>query len=410
MSRRARLAASLLCALVPLVGSACGSASDGTATVDYDRELARLRSLGYLGGVVAGPPGERVVLHDPALAQPGLNLYNAGDAAEAFLMDMNGEVRHRWSLPYEAAFRERSVAVPPPTPGAPTQSFWRRVHLYPNGDLLAIFEGRGGLIKIDRESRLLWAVTNGAHHEVAVAGNGEIYVLTRTARLIPELDSDEPIFEDFITVLDPDGRELRRTSVLDALRHSEFADLLGRAPMRGDVMHTNTLKLLGDDAAPASPVFRPGNVLTSFRKLDAIAVLDLEVNRIVWALGGLTKGQHDPTLLADGHVLIFDNQRSEDSGSRVIEVNPATEAIHWQYPEHAPGIYSECCGTAQRLANGNTLITYSGPGVALEVTREGQVVWKFESPHRAGADQRLIAQLMEVRRVPRAYVRDWLDE
>ncbi|MGD8817299.1 MAG: arylsulfotransferase family protein, partial [Acidobacteriota bacterium] len=268
---------------------------------------------------------------------------------------------------------------------------------------------------------LLWAVANRAHHDMSVADNGNIYVLTRVAHLDPEINPDQPILEDFITVLDDDGNELRRLSILDALRGSDFAGLLRRSPMRGDIMHTNTLQLLGADAEADAPAFRPGNILTSFRKLDAVAVIDPRVNRVVWALRSITKGQHDPTLLDDGNVLIFDNQRAADPGSRVVEVDPASREILWRYPteDMDGGMYSRCCGTAQRLPNGNTLITYTGPGRAVETTAAGRIVWEFENPHSIGVDDDtmnelmeeddLIAQLMEVRRLRPDFGAEWLD-
>jgi hypothetical protein len=37
-------------------------------------------------------------------------------------------------------------------------------------------------------------------------------------------------------------------------------------------------------------------------------------------------------------------------------------------------------GGAQRLPNGNTLITESDKGRAFEVTREGEIVWDFYNP------------------------------
>jgi hypothetical protein len=389
----------------------CGGSQEEDLTDEQAREIDRLKSLGYLGGVAAGPPGRGVVVHEPDLAYQGLNLYNAGHAPEATLIGMDGEVLHQWRLPYEEAF-------PDPGPDAmpPNSAHWRRVYPYPNGDLLAIFEGRA-LIKIDVDSNLLWAVENGAHHEVTVAGNGEIWVLTRTAHMVPEVNADHPILEDFITVLDSDGNERRSTSVLDAVRLSDFPRLLRSSPMRGDILHTNTLRLL-EGTDPDLPVFRAGHVLTSFRKIDASAVIDVETNRVVWALPGMTRGQHDPRLLANGNLLIFDNQRAPDPGSRVIEVDPQTREIVWQYPREGIGPYSKCCGTAQRLANGNTLITYTGPGRAIEVTPEGEIVWEFENPHRFGADDETmaelmeeddpIAQLMELRRLPPDFGRGWL--
>jgi hypothetical protein len=84
------------------------------------------------------------------------------------------------------------------------------------------------------------------------------------------------------------------------------------------------------------------------------------------------------------------------------------------------GPYSRCCGTAQRLPNGNTLITYTGPGRAVEVTPSGRTVWKFENPHSIGVDDDtmnelmedddLIAQLMEVYRLPPDFGAAWLDD
>jgi hypothetical protein len=57
-------------------------------------------------------------------------------------------------------------------------------------------------------------------------------------------------------------------------------------------------------------------------------------------------------------------------------------------------------GSVARLPNGNTLITVSESGRALEVTREGEVVWEFFSPHRAGSKNELVATVWEVMRLP----------
>ena len=381
--------------------------TDDVGLSDAQRtEIERLRSLGYVRGVATGPAGDGVVTNKPDLAQSGLNLYHAGHAPEAFLMDMEGSVLHRWRLPYEEAFmgiergQGRLMAS-----GVAMNVFWRRVHLYPTGDLVAIFEGLG-LVKLDRSSKVLWAVHNGAYRELAIAESGDIYVLTRRAHIVPAVNTSEPILEDFITVLSPDGEELWGVSVLEAIRSSEFRDLLDGSPLRGDIMYTNTLKLLKGLDRPR--VFQDGTVLTSFRKQNAMAVIDMTLGRVVWALQGMTEGQHDPTLLESGNLIVFDNRGRAEGASRVIELDPGTGEIVWSYPADGGGLFTECCGTSQRLPNGNTLITYSEPGQAVEVTRDGTIVWEFHSPHRAGVDDTLIAQLMEVRRVPEDFADDWL--
>ena len=65
-------------------------------------------------------------------------------------------------------------------------------------------------------------------------------------------------------------------------------------------------------------------------------------------------------------------------------------------------------GTAQRLANGNTLITESNAGRAFEVTRDGKIVWDFYNPQRAGEGDRYIATIFELLRLPPDFPLDWI--
>ena len=71
-------------------------------------------------------------------------------------------------------------------------------------------------------------------------------------------------------------------------------------------------------------------------------------------------------------------------------------------------LFSKTCGTAQPLANGNILIAESDRGRAIEVTTDGDIVWEFYNPHRAGERNELIATLFEMRRVGRGFFK-WMD-
>ena len=107
-------------------------------------------------------------------------------------------------------------------------------------------------------------------------------------------------------------------------------------------------------------------------------------------LRGSWLAQHDPDLLEDGTILLFDNRGHYGSGgqSRIIEIDPETAAITWAYAgtEEQP-FDSEVRGAQERLANGNTLITESVAGRIFEVTRDGDVVWDFINPVRAPEDK-----------------------
>jgi hypothetical protein len=85
-------------------------------------------------------------------------------------------------------------------------------------------------------------------------------------------------------------------------------------------------------------------------------------------------------MLDNGNILIFDNGVVRES-SRVIELNPVTETVEWQYSGDTPGeFYTRTRGSAQRLPNGNTLICEGNRGRCFEVTREGEIVWQWINP------------------------------
>jgi hypothetical protein len=111
-------------------------------------------------------------------------------------------------------------------------------------------------------------------------------------------------------------------------------------------------------------------------------------------------------LPGEGHILVFDNGGSAGYGapnpgaptgidnarrdySRVLEFDPTTLEIIWQYPPHRggftppmSGFYSSFISSAQRLANGNTLITEGAGGRIFEVTKEHETVWEYVSHYK----------------------------
>jgi len=290
--------------------------------------------------------------------------------------------------------------------------YWRRAYLFENGDVLAIYEGLG-MVKLDRHSDVLWSYDGLCHHDLYVADGELVYVLEREAKLDSRFPPDRPILEDYITVLSPDGTVLRRVSILSALWRSQYSALGGRTPPGGDIFHTNTIEVLDGRLARQSPAFRAGNVLVSILMLDTVAVVDLEADEVVWGLTGLWHQQHQPTVLENGRMLVFDNEHDTEAGervSRVLEFDPFSQEIYWIY-QGGPGrpFYSSTCGSNQRLPNGNTLITESDAGRAFEVTPDETIVWEFLSPYRAGEEGELVATLFEVVRLPPDFPTAWLE-
>ncbi len=105
-----------------------------------------------------------------------------------------------------------------------------------------------------------------------------------------------------------------------------------------------------------------------------------------------------------GNVLLFDNGLGRQPAySRAVEINPLTAEIVWEYRADPPTrFFTASKGSVQRLPNGNTLLAESDRGHAIEVTPEGEVVWEFICPHRAGEGQR--AAIVRMKRFPRNYI------
>jgi outer membrane protein assembly factor BamB len=356
--------------------------------------MEKLAALGYVTGV-RGTVLKGVTRHDPSRAYPGLNLYSSGHGPEAILMDMTGKELHRWRFDFKAAFPD----FPPDEPHVRGMEWWCWLHAFENGDLLAIFSG-AGLIKIDVDSKLLWTYSARAHHDVAVAKDGTIYVLTREPHVRTSVHPKKPILEDYVSILRADGTHIKSFSIIDAFEGTPFAKLWRSRKRSGDLLHTNSIELLGGRAARRAKAFAAGDLLVSIHTPGTLAVIDPRTEKVVWATKGIWRYQHDAQITDSGSLLLFDNLGARDH-SRVLEYDPRTMKLLWQYEgSQDEPLLSQQMGSAQRLPNGNTLIAESEGGRAIEVTRDGDIVWEFYTPYRSGVDGEFIACMCRIRRVP----------
>jgi hypothetical protein len=318
----------------------------------------------------------------------GFTLYTTNVGAQAFLLNMDGEVIHEWEAPFSRVW-PKPPHVPAPVEDAKIYFF--ACHLYPNGDLLAVYHGTGdtpygyGLAKLDKDSNVLWTYSANAHHAVDVGEDGTIYVLTQ--RMVHEMPKGlefyrTPALVDYLVLLSPQGKELKTIPLLEALRDSPFALLLtsrrAGQELAWDILHTNSAEVLRSSQVGHYPLFKAGQILLSLRELDALAMVDPERRCVVWAARGPWRGQHDPHFLDNGRLLIFDNAGSSKE-SRVLEYDPQTQACPWFYSsENSMSFISPIQGRSQRLRNGNTLIVNSKDGVLLEVTPQKELVWSCD--------------------------------
>ena len=370
--------------------------------------IEQLSAIGYLAGSEQAHDLHGVIQHDPQRVAPGLNLITSGHGPVALLMDMDGEVLHEWRAEFAQVFPDH-----PRFERAKEQrrNFWRDALLFPNGDIIVIWE-LFGIFKLDRDSRVLWAVPEPAHHDLQLTESGEIVHLQAKRKMISGI-AEKLAVEDFIVVRDAEGRELRSVAMSDALRNVHWLKLRkafwARSKERGyglneksiyDPFHTNSLWLLSPaEAARLGDPFRAGDALVSMAMLDTIAIIDMEKGVTRWSQQGPFGMQHGPRPTPDGDIILFNNFLTAERSS-VLTLNPRTRRVVREYtgPKSEP-LHSRRSGRVQLLPNGNTMVVETDGGRALELAQDGEVVWEFHSPYRVHERGDKVASLYTLERV-----------
>lgn len=247
--------------------------------------------------------------------------------------------------------------------------------------------------------------------------------------------SDKRLIDDKIIEVDWEGNILwswRASDHFEEMGFDEAAkNVLFRNPglheeAGGDWLHINSMSTLGENKwyDAGDERFHPDNIIFDARNANILGIISKATGEVVWRLGpdfneseatrklGWIIGQHHLHMIpkglpGEGDLLVFDNGGEGGYGnpnpgavtgvnharrdySRVLQFNPVTLEITWQYTPLEAGFllftdaskfYSSYISSAQRLPNGNTLITEGSDGRILEVTPEHEIVWEYINPY-----------------------------
>jgi hypothetical protein len=315
---------------------------------------------------------------DRSRACPGYTLFAPiTGSGQVYLVDLDGNVVHRWDLPY-----------PPGSYG----------YLLPNGNLF--YNGKtkdnlenvpwwfkgGVVLEADPEGRIVWEYRNSYHHhDGRRLANGNTVVLTvesipralaaRVQGGLPRTEGEGgAILADAVHEVTPAGEIVWTWHAYEHL--DPEVDRITSNDRREEWTHANTVGELAD-----------GSIILSFRNLSTVVIVSRQTGQVVWKLGPeVLSHQHYPHELPNGHILVFDNGTNRPdvalNFSRVIEVDRRTKKVVWEYVDSPPqNFFSPYISGAQRLTNGNTLITEGNYGRIFEVTPERQVVWEYVNPY-----------------------------
>jgi hypothetical protein len=327
-----------------------------------------------------------LIHHSPLDSYRGYTLFTAAGSRRstpegdifATLIDMDGRVCHRWQC-------EEGI---------------RYGHLLANGNLLVRTrppldldgdEPMGGasaaILELDWDGNTVWYYRDSAlHHDFLRLPNGNTLVLlweripadlTAMVRGGSVADDDpQRMFGDLVREVAPDGSTVYEWRSWEHLSVDD--DVICPLEGRKEWTHANSLAATRD-----------GDLLLSFRQSSVVAIADKATGEFQWKWGrGELSHQHDATYLENGHVMIFDNgsHRRGPSYSRVVEVDPTSDEIAWEYKgDPQVSFYSHNISSAERLPNGNTLMCEGQSGRIFEVTRSGDIVWEYVNPFTTGS-------------------------
>ena len=315
-----------------------------------------------------------LVYRDKKKSFGGYTLYSPARGHHADLLDAEGRIVHQW---------RHAEGI-------------QHVKWLPNGNLLvqtlppADAEGAeniggsaGALLELDHDSNVVWRLDDAyMHHDYLRLDDGTtLYV--RWEKLPADVaarvegghtSKDDPdwMWGDEIRHVDADGTILRTWRSWEHLSTDHHV----KCPLesRKEWTHCNSLEL--------TPT---GDWLVSFRLTDTVAIIDGSTGDVRWRWGaGHLSHQHHATWLDNGNIQILDNgchRKEAPSFSQVVEVEPTSKKVVWSY-QATPilAFFSFMVSGAERLPNGNVLITEGATGRLFEITPDGETVWEFVAP------------------------------
>ena len=316
---------------------------------------------------------EGLVYREADRAWGGYTLFCSVRGKCATLIDELGRIVHRWR--HEEGIQNAELL----------DSGNLLIHTQPPADAGGaeqIGGSAGALVELDPDSKVVWEHRNAwLHHACDRLPDGNTVMITW--RRLPEgvteqvrgghahPEDPDRMWGDVVQEVASDGSLVREWRSWEHLSFDEDV----RCPLesRKEWTHANSVQ-----------VTPSGDWLISFRLTSTVGIVDPRSGAFKWKFRRFLSHQHAATWLPNGHVLIFDNgchRPRMPCFSQLLEVDPATDEIVWQYQGQPLLAFFSFMGSgADRLPNGNTMVTEGATGRLFEITPAGETVWEYVSP------------------------------
>jgi hypothetical protein len=244
------------------------------------------------------------------------------------------------------------------------------------------FADQGGAYEVDRKGKIVWKYVDDrvSHDAVRLTNGNTLITAAHSEDLSPWPYKDPQVFE-----IDSQGKMVWSFYFKDIYANdSKYRDIRGND--WGPWTHTNdAVRLPSGNTLISARNFNLVLEVSKDRRVvktygeDCLNCVSEEIGPKARSQGGKIRSPHSPVLLSNGRLLV-----NEPGIGRVIEYDPASKKIVWQFGEKIRGARSSesrqrlFVRGSQRLPNGNTLVVDS-QGQLIEVTAENEIVWKIRS-------------------------------
>ncbi len=308
----------------------------------------------------------------------------------ARVIDRGGNVLHEWRPDWFEIWPDDGFLPDNRKPQSLPGMLVHGAAIAPDGDLILNFEHLS-TVRLDPCGGVRWKLPNFAHHSVSLTESGDIWVTAeRDVGGAPGVtEMAYPGLRDLtIQKISADGKILLESSMIDILARNDLLGLLHMAatenrttPVSGDILHLNDVEEFPASMPPG--FFGPGDILVSLRNINTILVLDPAGLSVKFASIGHVLRQHDPDFVSGDRISVLDNRNTDGSPfadgpnrSRLLEIGAPDGGVREILPD-SPAYFSNIMGKQQRLSNGNTLVTVTWQGQALELAPDGRLAWQL---------------------------------
>ena len=224
------------------------------------------------------------------------------------------EILFIWKWPVEDIFNNSTIGK------KVTKCCFRAQHpiIMENGDLISN-SSQGPLVRINKNSEIVWLVDRQTHHSITLDHNGNI-VVPVVSQSPPDKKINPTREDGYIIVNSNTGKIIYEENVRDILEiNSYFGLLYGIGSPEQDLIHLNDVETILED----DRFVKRGDLVFSLRNLSAVFLYRPSSQKIIWLKNGPWLKQHDVDYMGEGIFTIFDNGTIDDNNfSRIKENQP----------------------------------------------------------------------------------------